>query len=1039
MRRALTLSLAHPALVIALTAAFAVVGTIAFWHLPIEAFPELADPQVQVITLFPGHAAEEVERQVTLAIEREMNGLPGLTRMHSFSLLGLSYVALTFEDGTDLYFARQQVSERLAQVDVPDGVKPTLGPLSTPSGEIYRYTLVGDAYSPMQLREIEDWVMERYLKQVPGVADVVSFGGFVKQYQVQVDPQQLEAHAVTLRQVFDALARSNANAGGNYIEHGEEQYIVRGLGTLGRAEDIEEVVVAARGGTPIRIRDVARVAVGAAPRRGIVTRDREPEAVEGIVLMRRGEDPSTVLAALRAKVDQLNHGILPAGVHIDTFYDRSHLVRRTLVTVTHNLVVGALLVVLVVGVFLMSVRAAAVVALVIPLSLLGAFLYLKLRGMSANLLSLGAVDFGIMVDGAVIMVEHLARRLTAVAAPSERRSAVHEAACEVARPTVFALSIIIVAYLPIFTLQRVEGRIFAPMANTVCAALVAALVFSFTLVPVLAFLVLKGTPGRAETPIEIAALRVYRPMLRWALAHGRAVVATTALVLAFGVWRSTRLGTEFLPELNEGALYVTATLPPSVALSQAARVVLPRIRETFLAFPEVQGILGQLGSPEDGTDWKTANNLEYFVDLKPREEWPPGMTTDRLIADMQARLADLPGVDFNFSQPIKDNIEENISGLKGQLAVKLFGDDLDTLHRTAAEVKRVLEGVPGVADLAVTQADELPQVHIVVDREAVARYGLNIADVEDVVETAIGGKAATTLWEGERHFDVVVRLEEASRASLDRIPDIRVATPDGAQVPLAQLARVTVAPGQSSITREANQRFVGIKCNVRGRDFGGFVAEAQRRVAAEVTLPPNFFLTWGGEFENQRRAMARLAIIIPVSIVLILAILVRTFGSLGCALLILATIPFALVGGVVGLDLTGLNLSVAACIGFIALMGQVVLNGVVLVSQINSLRAEGLGVRAAVEAGATRRLRAVLMTALLAALGLLPAALSTQIGSETQRPLAVVVIGGLVSATVLTLLVLPVLYVLVFRERTERSQLRILLRMPRSVPGADVA
>ena len=540
--------------------------------------------------------------------------------------------------------------------------------------------------------------------------------------------------------------------------------------------------------------------------------------------------------------------------------------------------------------------------------------------------------------------------------------------------------------------------------------------------PLLGYLLLRRNAGGGEeTPVERAALGAYRPALGWALDHRRAVLGATLAVLALGLWLFARLGTEFLPELNEGALYVTFTLPPSISLSEASRGVVPRITDLFLSFPEVKSVLSQLGGPDDGTDWSTPNNLEYFVDLKPREEWPRGMTADRLVTEMRARLADIPGIEFNFSQPIKDNIEENISGMNGQIAIKLFGDDLAAMRRAAEDVRRVLATVPGVADLAIVQSAELPQVHIVVDRQAIARYGLNVADVQEVVGTAIGGATATALWEGERHFDVVVRLAEASRATLDRLPDIRVATPDGAQVPLAQLARVEVAPGQASITREANMRFVGVRLNVHGRDMGSLVAEAQRRVAAEVKLPPNSFLTWGGEFENQRRAMARLAIIIPVSIALILAILFHTFGSLRCALLILATIPFALVGGVVGLDVAGLNLSVSACIGFIALMGQVVLNGVVLVSQINALRAEGLGLRAAVEAGATRRLRAVLMTALLAALGLLPAALSTQIGSETQRPLAVVVIGGLVSATLLTLLVLPVLYTLVLSGRGVRS------------------
>src|SRR2546425_4193574 len=704
MRRLLALSLAEPLGVRVLTAPLAVAGLVAFWRLPIEAFPELADPQVYVITLFPGHAAEEIERQVTLPIEQELNGLPGLTRMRSVSIFGLSYVTLTFDDGTDLYFARQQVSERLAGVDVPDGVKPSLGPLSTPTGEIFRYTLEGPGYSPMQLREVQHWVMERHLKQVPGVADVVSFGGFVKQFQVQVDAQELQARGVALRQVFEALARSTANAGGHYIEHGEEQYVVRGLGTLADAGDVEEVVVAARGGTPIRIRDVARVTIGAAPRRGVVGRDLEPEAVEGIVLMRRGANPSVVLAALRAKIAKLNDGILPPGMRVETFYDRGLLVHRTLVTVSHNLIVGALLVVVVVGVFLMSLRAALIVALTIPLSLLGAFLYLRLRGMSANLLSLGAVDFGIIVDGAVIMVEHVARRIAGISSRREARSTVLEAADEVARPTLFALSIIIVAYVPIFTLERVEGRIFAPMANTVCAALVGALVFSFTLIPLLAFALLRRPGGAGETPAERVALRAYRPALHWALDHRRAVVAGTLAVLGLGGWLFTRLGTEFLPELNEGALYVTFTLPPSISLREASRTVVPRISQVLRSFPEVRSVLSQLGGPDDGTDWSTPNNLEYFVDLRPRDEWPRGMTADRLVTEMRARLADIPGIEFNFSQPIKDNIEENISGMNGQIAIKLFGDDLTAMRRAAEDVRRVLATVPGVADLAIVQS-----------------------------------------------------------------------------------------------------------------------------------------------------------------------------------------------------------------------------------------------------------------------------------------------------------------------------------------------
>lgn len=1009
LRRILEWSLARPATVIVLALLFAAAGGAAFWTLPIEAFPELADPQVYLITLYDGHAAEEVERQVTLPIERELNGLPGLARMRSISNFGLSYVTLTFEDTTDLYFARQQVTERLANAELPDGVHPDLGPLSTPTGEVFRYSLHGPGYSPMALRELQTWVMERHLKQVPGVADVVSFGGYQKQYQVSVDPQALVARGISLQQVFAALGRSNANAGGNVIQHGDEQYVVRGLGTMARAEDIENVVVDVRAGTPILIRDVARVQIGTGPRRGIVGRDQDDEAVEGIVLMRRGENPSVVLDALHAKLDALQHGILPEGVSIDTFYDRGRLVHRTLMTVSHNLLVGAALVVVVVGVFLASLRAALIVTAVIPLSLLTAFAYLKLRGMSANLLSLGAVDFGIIVDGAVIMVEHVARRLGGVTTAHAARGAVLEAAEEVARPTLYALAIIIVAYVPIFSLQHVEGRIFAPMANTVCAALVGALVFSFTIVPVLAALALRGQ-GEEETRLDALLTGGYRRALHAALGSPGRTLLGAGVSLVVGVLLLMRIGTEFLPSLNEGALYITSTLPPTIALEAAGKEIVPKTRALLRSFPEVRSVMSQLGGPDDGTDPAGANNVEYFVDLKPRDEWTSGRSLDDLVEAIRARLEDVPGIEYNISQPIKDNIEENISGINGQVAVKLFGDDLESLRTTAGEVKRAMAEVAGVADLAVVHAAQLPQVHITVDRQRIARYGLTVADVEEVVETGVGGRVATQLWEGERHFDVVVRLTEAARASLGRLPDLMVTTPAGAQVPLAQLAKIDVAAGEAAIDRENNSRFVAVKCNVNGRDLGGFVADAQHRVAQQVHLPPNTFITWGGEFENQRRAMGRLAVVIPIAILMILGILYRVFESMRCALVILATIPFALTGGVIGLDLAGLNLSVAACIGFIALMGQVVLNGVVMVSQINGLRADGMAAAAAVEEGAIERVRAVVMTALLAALGLLPAALSTEIGSETQRPLAVVIIGGLVSATVLTLLVLPVLY-----------------------------
>jgi cobalt-zinc-cadmium resistance protein CzcA len=1000
-------SLGNRLAVLLITGAFAIAGWVAFQGLPIEAFPDVTDTQVQVITLYPGHAPEEVERQVTLPIEKELNGVPLLTRMRSVSIYGLSMVVLTFEDGTDNYFARGQVAERLRQVEVPDDAKPALGPLYTPIGEIYRYVLDGDTATPMDLRTVQDFVMERQLRQIPGVADVVSFGGFQKQFQVEVDPLRLKAFGVTLHQVFDALQKSNANAGGNYLRHGQEELVIRGLGYLGSSDDIGNVVVGAKGGTPLKIRDLGRVTVGHVPRRGSVGLDHADEVVEGIVLLRKGENPAVVLQAIHEKVKKLNEDVLPKGVRVVPFYDRTELVNKTLTTVLRNLAEGALLVAAIVLIFLLSLRGALVVAIVIPLSLLASFLYLRARHLSANLLSLGAVDFGIIVDGAVVMVENVFRHR------HERQGApvaevVRGAVMEVARPTLFSCGIIIVAYLPIFTLQRVEGRIFAPMANTVVSALVGALLASLTVVPALCALALGGSRER-RSPIVSAASSAYAPALRWALSHKAWVISGAVAAFLGALLLLTRVGSEFLPELNEGSLYVTATLPPSIALEEAERIV-PRIREAFLEFPEVPQVLTQLGRPEDGTDPAPANNLEIFVKLRPQSEWKTARTSEALVEKMNERVSRIPGVHYNFSQPIKDNVEENISGINGQIAVKLYGDDLPQLDKSAKEVFHAIAGVRGVADLAVIQAGALPQVHISIDREKIARYGLSVAEIDEAIETSLGGKVATELWEGERHFGVAVRFPSHFRGSVSAIRDVPISTADGARIPLSELATIEVGQGRAAINREANQRYVGIKMNVRGRDLGGFVADAQTAVGRAVKLPSGYYLTWGGEFENQQRAMARLAIVVPLSILLIFLLLLRAFGSLKSAALILSNIPFALIGGVVALWATRTNLSVSAAIGFIALIGQAVLNGVLLVSDINGRWHAGKPVREAVEEGAMSRLRAVLMTALLAALGLMPAALSHDIGSETQRPLALVVIGGLVSATLLTLFVLPVLY-----------------------------
>jgi cobalt-zinc-cadmium resistance protein CzcA len=665
--------------VLLLTAAFAAAGVWAFHELPVEAFPDVTDTQVQIITLYPGHAPEEVERQVTLPIEKELNGTPELTTMRSVSIYGLSVVTLTFADGTDNFFARSQVTERLRAVEVPDGVTPTLGPLYTPIGEIYRYVLESDpraGRSPMALREVQDWVLERQFRQVPGVADVVSFGGFQRQFQVEVDPARLKGQGVTLRQVFEALQRSNANAGGNYLRRGPEELVIRGLGYLGSIEDVKHVVVSAKGGTPLTVGDVARVSIGAVPRRGQVSRDRVDEVVEGIVLLRKGENPANVLDGIHSKVAELNASVLPKGVRIVPYYDRTTLVNHTLRTVLRNLAEGALLVTAVVFITLVSWRGALVVGSVIPLSLLASFLYLKARHLSANLLSLGAVDFGIIVDGAVVIVENVFRRRHE--APHEPvQGVVRRAVQEVARPTLFSLGIIIVAYVPIFTLERVEGRIFSPMANTVASALVGALLASLTLVPVLSALLL-GREKERVSPVVAAVERAYAPALRWAMSHRRAVLAASATALAAALGLSTLLGSEFLPELDEGALWVTATLPSSIALEEAERMV-PRVRAALLGFPEVRTVVAQLGRPEDGTDPSPVSSLQMFVDLRPEGEWKTARTKEGLVDRMDERLRTFPGISWNFSQPIKDNVEEGISGIKGQVAVKIFGDDLSKL------------------------------------------------------------------------------------------------------------------------------------------------------------------------------------------------------------------------------------------------------------------------------------------------------------------------------------------------------------------------
>ena len=1017
VRRLVALALYQPLFLALVVALFVGGGIIAFRSLPVEAFPDVSDVQVVVITLFPGHAPEEVEKQVTIPLEIALSGVPHSVRIFSHTQFGLSYLTLTFDDAVDDYFARQRVQERFQDVDLPPGIVPQLGPLSTPVGELYRYQLAGRGVSPMDLRTIQDWVVEKAIRTVPGVADVVTMGGFEKQYEVRIDPPRLKAYGVTLQQVLTALSRGNANAGGSYIEVGEQQYLVRGIGLLQSPSDIGTVILAGRRGTPLRIRDVADVGVGYTPRQGFVSRDTEDEIVNGIVLMRKGENPSVVLAALKEKVDTLNRSVLPPGVSVVPYYDRTWLIRTTLRTVFRNLLTGALLVAAVLYLFLRRLRAAAIVAAVIPLALLATFIGLRLRGIPANLLSLGAMDFGIIVDGAVIVVENIFRRLgEAESLEGEaRKSVVLEAAEQVGRPTLFSMLIIIVAHIPIFALQRHEGRIFAPMAYTVVSALVGSLLFSLTLVPLLCVWLLRRNLPTEENRLMARARSLYRPILQRALDRPFGVLVAAGIAFVVTLFVTGRLGTEFLPELNEGSIWVNVNMPASISLTEAATVS-RRISDALRSLPEVRSVVSKVGRPEDGSDPKPISMAEMYVDVKPESEWRRGLTRERLLDQMENRLSVFPGVDISLSQPIRDNVLESISQIDGQVVVKIFGEDAHVLHDTAEEVLQAIVHVKGVDRAFVDRAGEVPQLRIAIDRERASRYGLNVADVEDVIETALGGRVTTQLWEGEKHFGVTVRLRGEDRQELAVIRKLLVDTPDDRQIPLEQVADIYVDSGAMNISRESGGRVAAVGVFIRGRDMGSVVHDMQEAVKRGVRLPTGYYVAWGGEFENQQRAMARLAVIVPISLLLIFMLLFHTFNSVRTAAVILGNIPLAAIGGVMALFLTRIPLSVSAAIGFIALFGQAVLNGVVMVSDFAQRRARGTALRAAVVDGALSRLRTVLMTALLAMLGLLPMALSHEIGSEVQRPLAVVVIGGLFSATLLTLFVLPVLYELVERR-----------------------
>jgi cobalt-zinc-cadmium resistance protein CzcA len=1012
-------------IVLAIALALFVWGAIAFKELPVEAYPDVANTWVQVITQWPGRAAEEVEQQVTIPIEIQMNGIPHLSHVRSASLAGLSVVNLIFDDESDNDWDRQKVLEHLSFVTLPSNVTAQIGPDFSPIGSIYWYTLTSSnpAYDVMDLKSLQDWVISKYMKSVPDVVDDSSFGGITREYQVRVDPDKLVSYGLSIAQVEQQLTNANANAGGSFIEQGAQQINVRAVGLVTNVNDIAKTVLKTQNGAALRVRDIAEVVqgpkirlgqIGKAIHRsdGVVVDDND--VVEGIVFLRKGADTATTLDAIHAMVQRLNDYILPRGVKIVPYLDRDDLVHYTTHTVLHNLTEGMILVVIILFFFLGNVRGAFIVALTIPFALLFASICLDLRHISANLLSLGALDFGMVVDGAVVMIENIVRHLNQQ--DPDHGTVLDQvgiAAHEVERPVFYAIAIIITAYLPIFTLQQVEGKLFRPMAWTVAFALLGALIFSMLIAPALASFLFPAGMKQWHNPVVEFLTTHYRRAVAWAV-HERWItvgVAAASSLLALYLAVGGVIGSEFLPHLDEGAIWVRGTLAPSTGPAEGSRVM-ERARQILCSFPEVPQVVTQVGRPDDGTDTTGFFNTEYFVDLLPKEKWRPVFHQDKeqLIASMDHELEKMPGVIWNFSQPISDNLEEAVSGVKGALAVKIYGDDLRTLEAKADEIVGAMRNIRGVEDLGVFRVIGQPNLDFSVDRDQASRYGINVSDVQDAVQTAVGGNALTQVLVGEQRYDLVMRYQPQYRDTREAIERIRLLAPTGERVSLAQLTRVTVTDGGSEIYREANSRYVAIKYSVRGRDLGGTVEEAMKAVDSKVKLPPGYTLDWAGEYENQKRADRRLLLVLPVTILLIFIILYAMFQSVKWALLILTNVAMARIGGLLALMITHTNFSVSSGVGFLALFGVSVQTGVIMLEYINQLRVQGYTPEEAAVEGAVLRLRPIMMTMLVATLGLLPAALSHGIGSDSQRPFAIVIVGGLISDLVMSIFLLPVLY-----------------------------
>jgi heavy metal efflux system protein len=1019
MNRIVASSLRQPFLVVLMTLVLIGAGIWALQRLPMDAYPDLSPPMVDIITQWPGHAAEEVERLITVPVELGMNGIPQTTAKRSISLYGLSVVILTFQNGTDNYFARQQVFNQIGSLTLPSGVTPSMGPLSAPSGLIYRYVLQSSDRSPMELKTFEDWIVEPQFKSVPGVADDSGFGGGTMQYQVLLDPARIASVGLSVQQVEGALTANNDNAGGGFYSQGGQFFYVRGLGRLNTLEDIGNVVLAVHNGTPVLVRDVGRVVIGTAPRLGQFGYEQQDDAVEGVILMRKGEKTQDVLKQVEAKTKELNEEILPKDVKVHPFYDVSDLIAETTRTVEKNLLRGMLLVVVVLIFFLYDFRAGLIVATTIPLALLFAFFCLHLQNASANLLSIGAVDFGILVDGAIFMVENIFRQIAArKGTPLNVKEIVKAAAAEVDRPLFYAVAVIVTSFLPIYVLSGPSGTLFKPMADTMIFALVGSLVVTLTLLPLLcAWFMRKGVRERRNAAYQ-AIQSAYVKGLDLCLAHPWATTLSSAVLLAGSLLLIPRIGAEFMPRLDEGALWVRATMPYTISFDESAKIA-PRIRELLHSFPEVTTVTSELGRPDDGTDPTGFFNVEFYVGLKPYSQWNGAYRTKAgMIEAINHKLEAFPGITFNYTQPAEDAVDEAETGLKSALAVKVFGANLDTLQKKGKAIKQVLERVRGITDVTLVQELGQPSLTISIDRARIARYGLNVADINALIQTAIGGDVATQVVQEEKQFDLIVRLERQYRDNPEEIGNILVATPAGQQIPLKEFADIQVANGASFIYRQNNSRYIGVQFSVEGRDLAGAVGDAIQQVNAKVTLPQGYRLDWGGEYTEYTASRAQMNVILPLTLFLIFLLLFALYSNFKFPFItVLGVVLSAPVGGIVALWITGTPFSVSSGIGFLALFGVSVLTAVVYISYVNELRLGGTPVAEAIRTGAILRLRPIMMTALVAALGLLPAALATGVGTDSQRPFAIVIVAGLLARLLISVFLMPALYALVARPQ----------------------